>query len=271
MADNEIKKRNTAYKLSIGLVMNGNPELEKDGEGRERFRALALNDKQVSRVNIIANVIDKFQSNEKAYTNLTIDDGTGNMRIKAFGDATPLLKEIELGDTILVIGRLGYFNEEVYILPEIVKKYDPRWLLARKLELTKEFGNVYAEEKHAQPIQPVDISHSQTPYQTNTETKQSSETNEGYSEERIEKIDKFERQTGLQIQSEQQQPSLPEGLTLRDKVLEKIKIAEAQEGIDIDNLIGQISAPQEKVREIIMEMLESGEIFEPRPGRLRVL
>jgi RPA family protein len=236
MADNEIKKRNTAYKLSIGLIEKGNPEFEKDNEGRERFRTMALNDKQVLRINVIANVIDKFQSTEKAYTALTIDDGTGNMRVKAFADSVALLNSIELGDTILVIGRLGYFNEEIYILPEIVKQMDARWLLARKLELTKEYGHVYAEEKSEEPAQ-------------NKE-----EIDAPIDEERIEK------------QIGQSEPP-----SLRERILEIIKIAEAQEGIDIENLIAQLGAPVDDIRNIVTEMLESGEIFESRPGRLRVL
>ena len=39
------------------------------------------------------------------------------------------------GDTILIIGLLRSYNQEMYILPEIVRKQDPKYLLVRKLEI----------------------------------------------------------------------------------------------------------------------------------------
>ena len=240
MADNEIKKRNTAYKVSISLIAKGGLELENDGQGRERFKYVTIGDKAIIRVNVIANVIDKFQSAEKAYTALTIDDGTGNMRVKAFGDSTSLLKNIEMGDSILVIGRIGYFNNELYILPEIVKQQDARWLMARKLELTKEFGNIYADEKiEMSPAAPAKEKEAENQLTDNTDK---------VIEEKIERT-----------------------LTLREQILEIIKNAEAEEGIDIDKLIMQMHQPVDDIKNSVTEMLESGEIFEPRPGRLRIL
>ena len=88
-------RRYTAYKVSIGLIGKGNMQLEqdKDDPTKERFRFLTLKDKEINRINLIANVIDKFESEEKAYITLTIDDGTGQMRVKAFSDQINLIKE----------------------------------------------------------------------------------------------------------------------------------------------------------------------------------
>jgi hypothetical protein len=46
-----------------------------------------------------------------------------------------MLTTLGQGDTITVIGVLRSYNRELYIMPEIIKKADPRYLLVRKLEL----------------------------------------------------------------------------------------------------------------------------------------
>jgi hypothetical protein len=57
--------------------------------------------------------------------------------VKYFGDDVDRFKEINQGHTVIVIGTLRWFNNELYILPEIIKLQDPRYLLVRKLELEK--------------------------------------------------------------------------------------------------------------------------------------
>lgn len=131
----EIRKREIAYKLRIGDVLAGKPILD---EQSGRFNILELGDKKIIRVHIIANVIDKFTSEgEKKFANLTIDDASGQIQIRAFGDDTNLFNDISQGHTLRVIGVLRTFNNELYVLPEIIKIIDPRYLLVRKLELEK--------------------------------------------------------------------------------------------------------------------------------------
>jgi RPA family protein len=149
----EFKKRETAYKLRIGEILSGTPivedipqEIPNPAENqnqvvKERFRFLELGDKKIIRVNVIANVIEKFSTDsEKRYSTLTVDDGTGQIRIKAFGEAVDLFNDLVQGDTIIIIGVLRSYNQEIYISPEIIKKCDPRYLFVRKLELEKALG-----------------------------------------------------------------------------------------------------------------------------------
>ena len=51
------------------------------------------------------------------------------------------------GDTLLIIGVLRFFNQEIYIIPEIVRKYDPKYLLVRKLELEKASPRVLTSDQ----------------------------------------------------------------------------------------------------------------------------
>ena len=136
-------KRATAYKLHIGDIFKGKKIL--DGE---RFNFLELGDKEISRVNIVANIVEKYSSSEKAYVSLTIDDASGQIRIKIFGDDVARFQDINQGDTIMVIGLLRNYNDELYIFPEIMKKQDPRYLLVRKLE----FENLQEKEPDSKEL-----------------------------------------------------------------------------------------------------------------------
>lgn len=151
----EQRKRETAHKLRIGDILNGVPIVEdipqevspdgaetpSSGAVKERFRFLEIGEKKIVRINLIANIIDKYVSEgEKKYSSVTIDDASGQIRVKAFGEDTNLFENLAQGDTLIIIGVLRSYNREIYIMPEIVKKVDPRYLLVRKLELDKSAG-----------------------------------------------------------------------------------------------------------------------------------
>jgi RPA family protein len=146
----EVRKRETAHKLRIGDLLSGTPIVEDVPQEtqdptqtssqvtKERFRFLELGDKKIVRVNVIANVIDKYAAEgEKKWGTLTIDDASGQIRLKSFGDDAAKFDDLSQGDTIIVIGVLRSYSGELYIAPEIIKKADPRYLLVRKLELEK--------------------------------------------------------------------------------------------------------------------------------------
>jgi RecG-like helicase len=151
MAD--FKKREIAHKIKIGDLLLGVPIIEDvkvlekpEGNGesfnttapKERFRFLELRDKKIIRVNVIANIVDKYISEgDKKFLTFTIDDASGQIRIKVFGEDVVKYQDLSQGDTIIVIGVLRSYNQELYISPEIIKKADTRYLLVRKLELEK--------------------------------------------------------------------------------------------------------------------------------------
>ena len=173
-----------------------------------KFLFLELGEKKISRVNLIANVVDKYVSDgDKKYAALTLDDASGQIKLKSFGDEIAILKDKTQGDTVQVIGTVREYNSELYVLPEIVKKIDAQWLLVRKLE----------------------------------------------------------------IQDSRKDIPINKNAPVRDIVLDKIKIAEAQDGIDTDKLILDIEASPDMIKAEIKRLLEDGLIYEPRPGRLRYL
>jgi RPA family protein len=132
MTDTQFK-RNIAYKFRIGDLLIGKPIFDS-----ERFSFLELGNKKIIRVNIIGNIIDKYESEgERKYLFFTLDDGSGQIKLKCFSEDVSKFRNVLQGQTVLVIGSLRSFNNEIYISPEIIKEQDTKYLLIRKLEIEK--------------------------------------------------------------------------------------------------------------------------------------
>lgn len=197
-------KRNIAYKVHINALLSGKPVMESD-----RIKFLEIGDKQIVRVNIIANIVDKYiQDGEKRFGSLTLDDATGQIKVKTFGDDVEKFSSFSQGDTVLLIGLVRTWNNELYLTPDILKKKDPSFLLVRKLEVEK-----------AKP----------------------------------------------------QTPDTQKLRVLKDMVLELVKNAEKEGGIDIEKIILESRESPHVINEEIKKLLEDGLVYEPRPGKLRWL
>lgn len=210
MADEQFK-RNIAFKYRIGDLLIGKPIFD---EQTQRFNFLELGEKKIIRVNVVGNIVDKYESEgEKKYIFFTVDDGSGQIKLKAFGDDLEKFKGISHGQTVVVIGVMRNFNNETYISPEIIKEQDPKYLLLRKLELEKE------RSENAPPIE---------------------------NKEQV--------------------------TAIKDKILDQIKGAEEEGGIEIDKIImEQRESSPDVINQEIKKLIEEGIIFEPRPGKLRYL
>ncbi|MEK6861201.1 MAG: hypothetical protein AABY07_04460, partial [Nanoarchaeota archaeon] len=123
--------RLTAYKIWIASLINS-PYVNNPGEFEPNY--IKVNGKEISRLNIIATVVNKYISDDGTYVTIIVDDSSSQIRVKSWREDTLLLKNINVGDTILLIARVKNYQNEIYLLPEIVKKVNPNWELVRKLE-----------------------------------------------------------------------------------------------------------------------------------------
>ncbi len=96
--------------------------------------------RKVARANIIASVIEKFINDDRTYGTLTLDDGSAQIRAKVFRDSVGLIDNIEVGSTIVLVGNVRSFNNEIYVVPDLLKVVNEKKALVRRLELVKEFG-----------------------------------------------------------------------------------------------------------------------------------
>jgi len=135
---NERQLRQTAYKVWIKDLINGK---YIKGEGEWTPNYVNIGDKKVSRVNLICSVINKYESEDGTYIAIALDDGSGTIRVKVWREDLHILKEINVGDLVTIIGKVKMYNEEIYILPEVVRKEtDFNWEFLRKLELIEMYG-----------------------------------------------------------------------------------------------------------------------------------
>lgn len=224
-------KRQTAIKVWISNLLNGQ-YIKQDGEFEPNY--VEVNGKKIGRVNLIANVVFRYQSEDGKYLSLTLDDGSYQIRLKAWNEATEILMAINVGDVVNVIGRPRKFNDELYVVPEIVKKLDDlHWELARKAELFKEYGK---------PMK-VDV----TIQQVREEPKEQVEETGGIVEEKIEDSED------------------------RHKILALIEQFGHENGVESEEIVSKSGMDKDLVEEIILELLKNGEIYEPRPNVLRIL
>ncbi len=230
------QKRNTAYKVWIGDLLKSNVSLSEN-----KLNYVEIGNKRLVRINIIANVIDKYQHNEKPYASLTLDDSSGQIRAKTF-DSITNITSFNIGDSVRVIGTLRYFNNELYIQPEIIKKVYEKWLLVRKFELGDPLIESQTESISSRnaDITP-EIENNLNPDSKFPAEKMRVE------EEKIEDI--------IQVQD------------IKKTLLSKI--SENPEGIDIDNLIISMNFPVAEINSNVTYLIEEGKIYEPQPGRLR--
>ena len=201
------QKRQVAYKARVSDILNS-------GFAKDDMSAgyIKLNGLNVSRVNVIASIILK-SGDGMSYNSAMIDDGTGKIILRTF-ENTNLFSGVDVGDIVLVVGKIRVYNNERYIFPEIVKKLEKtEWMSLRKIELKNniiEVDNPAAEEIVDDPIQ-----------NTNQE------------------------------------------------VYILIKRLDSGEGASIEEVISESKNPD--AEKIIGRLLENGDVFEIRPGKLKVL
>jgi len=158
------QKRQTAYKIRIRDILD-NEYIRTDDWSPNYF---LVNGKKVSRVNIIGTVVSDIMD-DLNFRYIMIDDGSGKIPLRDFDNS--VIKDISLGDVVLVIGKPREYGKEKYIVPEIIKKIeDKRWLDVRKKELEQEYKvkvehKEMEDEEREKSIEEEFIKEEKTPYQ----------------------------------------------------------------------------------------------------------
>ncbi|MBL7160321.1 MAG: hypothetical protein ISS93_00520 [Candidatus Aenigmarchaeota archaeon] len=131
-------ERQTAKKVSISLLTHG--EWVKK-EGMEPSFVVTASGENISRARIMATVMAKFVAEDEAFASITLDDSTDTIRAKTFKTAKPI-DTVAIGDIVDVIGKVREWNDEIYLIPEVVCAVkDPNIELLRKLELASKGGS----------------------------------------------------------------------------------------------------------------------------------
>ncbi|MCK4637696.1 MAG: hypothetical protein KAT49_07440 [Methanomicrobia archaeon] len=125
-------------KLRVIDIVNG----EWDEENQDVKTAFG----KTNEIRAFGTVMDKFVTEDGKYSFIILDDGTETMRLKTWRDDVRRMDGIEKGDIIDVIGKLNYYNEEIYISPKIIKKISYNFWLLRHLEIIENLKTLPQEE-----------------------------------------------------------------------------------------------------------------------------
>lgn len=129
--------RNTAHRLWISDINNAK-YTKSLGEFESNY--IEVKSKRISRINLIIVVINKYETD--TYSSLLVDDGSSQISVKAWNEDKKIIDKTNIGEIILLVGKIrqNNLNPTLFIQPEIIRKLDEKWLLARKKELEKEHG-----------------------------------------------------------------------------------------------------------------------------------
>ena len=101
---------------------------------------------KVNEIRAFGTVMDKFVTEDGKYSYIILDDGTETIRLKTWRDDVRRMDGIEKGDIVDIIGKLNYYNEEIYIFPKIIKKISYNFWLLRHLEIIENLKTLPKEK-----------------------------------------------------------------------------------------------------------------------------
>lgn len=245
-------KRLTAKKSSIKEIVAG--KFVKK-EGFESSYVLTNMGRRISRARVVGLIVDKFISPDERYATLTLDDSTDTIRCKAFVNVK-IFDGYKKGDMIEAFGKVREYNEEIYIMPEIVKDIDPNFETLRKLELEKIAKEQKEKIKRVRQIQ-----------------KQTSDLNEMKTllgkemvYEDLESI--IEAEVMFEEATEEKTITTNE---IKNQILKLIEQIDKGDGADYQEIIKKSKFSENEVDFAIQDLLESGVCYEPKPGLIKKL
>ncbi len=145
-------KRVTAFKLPICEIVEG--DYNKTEKEDEANYLLTKSGFRISRAKIWGNVSRVFESTDKPFKSITLDDFTQTISLLAFDEKVSVLDGIKVGDVVTAIGKPREGRDEIFLLAETVKKINPTEEMLCRAEnihsmktLKKEESDKKADEK----------------------------------------------------------------------------------------------------------------------------
>jgi RPA family protein len=195
---------------------------------------------KMSKVNFIGTVVDKFESEDGTYAAVTVDDGSGLVRAKVFKN-TDMVKDVQSGDAVLVIGKIKEYQGEVYVNLEIVKKVEPNYETKHKAEVLR---NLIEQKKVADEIRKMTGSLSE------------------------EELKNYAQTYGLDGESLNAITSSNQ-IDYKPMILEILQQLDKGEGVEVNKIFEAVKLPENVVENALTELLDDGFLYEPQAGRLK--
>lgn len=220
-----------ARKVKVEELLRGEYLLSEEG-----FPSLITPwGEKVSRVRVMGTVVEKWLREDGEYCTVYLDDGTGVIPLRAWREGAKELNELEVGDLVDVIGRIREYLGEKYLVPQLLLKVkDPNWETVRELEILLMRRKILAKG-----IKPMKIQVQEIPPE----------------EVRMEEVEELEL------------PYVPQ--ELKEKALSAFERLDRGEGVGEEELGRELGLGRKEVEDLLLVLMDEGEVFEVRTGRYR--
>jgi RPA family protein len=224
--ENDQFKREIAIKTKISTLLTGKfvkqadmqPSYIQDEYGRN-----------ISRVNLITTIVSEPEDVGPSSV-IMVDDGSARIQVRTF-DNSVNFDSLQVGDIITLIGKIREYNQEKYIIPEIIKKINNnKWVEIQEKEI-----QFFEKDLEKKPIPEPSLQ-----------------------EEPIE---------NPEIETENIEETIESSPT--EDIYNLIKDLDDGQGALIDDVISE--SGKKNTEKVIDNLLKEGEVFEISPGRIKVL
>ncbi|MEM5828106.1 MAG: hypothetical protein QW197_01205 [Candidatus Aenigmatarchaeota archaeon] len=199
---------------------------------------------KVIRAGIVGTVVDKYVNEEMTYCRLLVNDETDDIIVKAFRDLVNEAVKIDIGNIIFVVGKIKESNYR-YIIAEIIKKVNFKFEAFFKLKIAERIKrNSYKVEEILK------LSNVLSYNELLEEAKKRFE------------LDEIEINEILKNKSVE---------NLEDNIFKIIENFSSEEGISLSEILSLVNIDKEKLIKIIDSLLESGKIYEFKPGKYKII
>jgi RPA family protein len=235
--------RQTTKSSKISDIVNGTYVRK---EGMEPSYVLTKMGERISRTKLVGTVIDKFMSEDGGYSSVTIDDDSDSIRAKAFQEDADFFDDFEKGDFVMLIGKVREYNEENYIIPEIMRKVDKDYESLHRLKILKNF----IQKKKINQI----VQKQKDKFADLKELKKYLVKKQKFDEEEVEGV--------LETLGEKTKKKEKDYKPL---LLELIEKTDKGEGVPFKKLLEKSKLEESIFQETMNELLTDGICYEPKP------
>ncbi len=257
-------ERQTARKVRIKDIVNGR-WVKKDG--MIPSYAITFYGEKVSRLEVTGTIVATFTSDNENFRTITIDDSSETIRVKAFKPlesssddqseanriekalkSFDILNKIKTGDLVNIVGRIREYNEEMYIMPEMVRKITPQEETIFRLLTTEKISGI---KKTGEMI---------------------SKLREKYEDD--DNIVEYIKRTypdikdyWIKLSLNQAEEPGDDRLELRKQIMKIIEVS--SDGIKYTELLEKVKGQDSDIEAVINDLLNEGICYEPMPGIIK--
>ena len=214
----------------------------------------------LSKVRINGIVSRVYVNDDKTYGFMTVEDGTGSIRVKFFNEMTKMLSDINKGDWVQVMGRIREYNDEKYLVVDgLVKHDDVMKIMLARVDLIKAMKE-FAEKRKILK----NLMKRSADFEEFVRLAEGKGINRDVAEG-VWQAENLEKEEGETKEEELEKEEA------KDLVMRVIKENDEGEGVDYSIIIQKTGISENVIESVIDELLAEGTCYEPKPGKIKLV